>query len=215
MKKLWVVILLLLICSVSYGGRTTRPDSAPSYTNGPFDIGGSTNRITNPTTGEYIDLSSDGQITFDGDNETEISFDVDVSGNSATGPELFTTYTGDEVGVRNHLQITNTTTRFTIRDTTNNTETTFESIPSTGGLIISVDEDEVKTFSALQILIDNVEAAAYSANGNNFTGKQIFKTSQTPLVDTTCTTGQITWDTDYIYVCTTTSNWKRVVIQSW
>jgi len=31
----------------------------------------------------------------------------------------------------------------------------------------------------------------------------------------TGTTGTITWDADYIYVCTATNTWKRVAISTW
>ena len=31
----------------------------------------------------------------------------------------------------------------------------------------------------------------------------------------TGTTGTITWDANYIYVCTATNTWKRVAIATW
>ena len=45
----------------------------------------------------------------------------------------------------------------------------------------------------------------------NLTG--IIKQPQaTKAADATGTTGQIAWDSDYIYICTATNTWKRVAL---
>lgn len=47
-------------------------------------------------------------------------------------------------------------------------------------------------------------------------GLQINLASSTPAsASATGTAGQITWDTNYIYVCTATDTWKRVAIATW
>jgi hypothetical protein len=44
----------------------------------------------------------------------------------------------------------------------------------------------------------------------------IVTTSQTPATaGATGTTGEIAWDSDYIYVCVATNTWKRVAIATW
>jgi len=41
-------------------------------------------------------------------------------------------------------------------------------------------------------------------------------TTKTPATAaSTGTTGTITWDADYIYICTATDTWKRVAISTW
>lgn len=40
--------------------------------------------------------------------------------------------------------------------------------------------------------------------------------SFTPALSTSSgTTGSIRWDSDYLYVCTTTDTWKRVALSAW
>jgi len=46
-------------------------------------------------------------------------------------------------------------------------------------------------------------------NGDNFR----LRTSKTPA--TSGDTGDICWDADYVYVCTTTDTWKRSALTTW
>lgn len=47
-------------------------------------------------------------------------------------------------------------------------------------------------------------------------GKFGIDNAQTPSASNdTCTTGQIAWDTGYLYVCTTTDTWERVAVSTW
>lgn len=47
-------------------------------------------------------------------------------------------------------------------------------------------------------------------------GALIMSTTATPAsAAATGTTGQIAWDSSYIYVCTATNTWKRVAIATW
>lgn len=42
------------------------------------------------------------------------------------------------------------------------------------------------------------------------------RSSKTPAsASATGTQGQIAWDSDYLYVCTSTDTWKRVAIATW
>lgn len=43
-------------------------------------------------------------------------------------------------------------------------------------------------------------------------GKVIFTTTESPASSAACTAGQITWDADYIYVCTASGAWKRAAL---
>lgn len=55
-----------------------------------------------------------------------------------------------------------------------------------------------------------------SAGGLALTGKFYLSTTQTPAsAGATGTTGQICWDSSYIYVCTATNTWKRAAIATW
>lgn len=43
----------------------------------------------------------------------------------------------------------------------------------------------------------------------------IHTTSTPASAGSTGTTGTITWDADYIYVCVATDTWKRIAIATW
>ena len=44
----------------------------------------------------------------------------------------------------------------------------------------------------------------------------IISTSQTPAsASATGTAGTVTWDSDYVYVCTATNTWKRAALSTW
>jgi hypothetical protein len=50
------------------------------------------------------------------------------------------------------------------------------------------------------------------ANGDVSVGGILSSSPQTKTAVSTGTTGQICWDSDYIYVCTATNTWKRVAL---
>lgn len=54
--------------------------------------------------------------------------------------------------------------------------------------------------------------AAGSVAGTLNTAKIIVNTTQTPASNAACTTGEITWDASYIYVCTASGAWKRAAL---
>jgi hypothetical protein len=54
--------------------------------------------------------------------------------------------------------------------------------------------------------------SALTTTGDSLT----IQTTQTPSSATaTGTTGEIAWDSEYIYVCVSTNTWKRVAISTW
>jgi hypothetical protein len=54
------------------------------------------------------------------------------------------------------------------------------------------------------------------AGGNLvMTGQTIIATQTPASASATGTTGQIAWDSSYIYICTATNTWKRVAIATW
>lgn len=61
------------------------------------------------------------------------------------------------------------------------------------------------------------EALRIDTNSNTkLNGKLVINNSHTPSsASDTGTAGTITWDTNYIYVCTATDTWKRVAIATW
>jgi ribose/xylose/arabinose/galactoside ABC-type transport system permease subunit len=70
--------------------------------------------------------------------------------------------------------------------------------------------------------IDNIVIGGTTPVAGSFstlgvtTGQINIATSSTPASATaTGTTGDIAWDSDYIYVCVATDTWKRTSIQTW
>lgn len=53
------------------------------------------------------------------------------------------------------------------------------------------------------------------SNDVSISGKLVVPTSTPASSSATGTTGTITWDSSYIYVCVSTNAWKRVAIASW
>lgn len=54
-----------------------------------------------------------------------------------------------------------------------------------------------------------------STSGTTFTGPVIIPTFTPASASADGTAGQITWDADYIYVCTATNTWKRAALETW
>ncbi len=54
-----------------------------------------------------------------------------------------------------------------------------------------------------------------STSGTRFFGPVIIPTHTPASASDAGTTGQITWDADYIYVCTATNTWKRAALTTW
>jgi len=54
-----------------------------------------------------------------------------------------------------------------------------------------------------------------STSGTTFTGPVIIPTHTPASASASGTEGQITWDDDYIYVCTGANEWKRAALTTW
>jgi hypothetical protein len=72
------------------------------------------------------------------------------------------------------------------------------------------------TSTQTQISANNTQRILCDATGSSLSGTIVFSTSSTPAsASATGTAGTITWDSNYIYVCTATNTWKRVAIATW
>jgi hypothetical protein len=72
------------------------------------------------------------------------------------------------------------------------------------------------TSSQTQISANNTQRILCDGTGSSLSGTIIFSTSSTPAsASATGAAGTITWDSNYIYVCTATNTWKRVAIATW
>jgi hypothetical protein len=65
------------------------------------------------------------------------------------------------------------------------------------------------TVNASNIIAGNISATQITTTGNISVGNILSSLPQTKASNATGTTGQICWDSNYIYVCTATDTWKR------
>jgi len=66
------------------------------------------------------------------------------------------------------------------------------------------------------IIFADSGAVTFAGTISTSAGKLIVTTPETPATAAaTGTIGTITWDANYIYVCTATNTWKRVAIATW
>ena len=63
--------------------------------------------------------------------------------------------------------------------------------------------------NAANITAGNISATQITTTGNISVGNILSSLPQTKASNATGTTGQICWDSNYIYVCTATDTWKR------
>jgi hypothetical protein len=68
---------------------------------------------------------------------------------------------------------------------------------------------QVKVASSYGIVVD---ATTYITGTNVYTPTLTVATSSSPASGAACTTGTITWDASYIYVCTASGAWKRAAL---
>ncbi len=62
----------------------------------------------------------------------------------------------------------------------------------------------------------NVGLVGFSAPNVVVTNKLGISSTNVPtLANSTGATGQITWDSDYLYVCVATNTWKRANLVAW
>jgi len=92
---------------------------------------------------------------------------------------------------------------------------TFSEAPATGD---KVDVRLLQTTNSGGTYGDGNVASYISSYTGNITANNVTLTGilQSPQAtkasNATGTTGQISWDADYIYVCTATNTWKRVAL---
>jgi hypothetical protein len=68
------------------------------------------------------------------------------------------------------------------------------------------------TVNASNVFAGNISATQITTTGNVSVGNILSALPQTKAANAIGTTGQICWDSDYIYVCTATNTWKRAQI---
>jgi hypothetical protein len=65
-------------------------------------------------------------------------------------------------------------------------------------------------------LVNNTTSGTISYSGTTVTNGLLVASSSTPAsASATGTTGQICWDSSYVYVCVATNTWKRSALSSW
>lgn len=129
------------------------------------------------------------------------NFTVRVSGASITGTTgAFTTLTGQTISGANITGVSGTFTTQLSGATVTGVSGQFTNI--TGGTLNT-------TTGTAQVLTVGSE---FVTNADRIR----IATANTPAsAAATGTSGQISWDTNYIYVCTATNTWKRTAISSW
>ena len=185
-------------------------------------VGTTGERPGSPTTGQLRLNSSTGDLEFyDGanweganDNSSAITSEKFDGDNTTTAFTLSNSATTETVFVSLNGVIQLPTTAYTVSGTT----LTFTEAPG------SNDKIEVRQVAQSQSVsaLTNSSGTAYIETNSdatvdivgtevNLTG--IIKQPQaTKAADATGTTGQIAWDSDYIYICTATDTWKRVAL---
>lgn len=66
-----------------------------------------------------------------------------------------------------------------------------------------------QSVNAANVSAGNISATRITTTGNVSVGNTLSSLPQTKASNATGTTGQICWDSNYIYVCTATDTWKR------
>ena len=185
-------------------------------------VGTTGERPGSPTTGQLRLNSSTGDLEFyDGanweganDNSSAITSEKFDGDNTTTAFTLASSATTETVFVSINGVIQLPTTAYSVSGTT----LTFTEAPGSNDKIEVRKVAQSQTVSALT----NSAGTAYIETNSdatvdivatevNLTG--IIKQPQaTKAADATGTTGQIAWDSDYIYICTATNTWKRVAL---
>ena len=67
----------------------------------------------------------------------------------------------------------------------------------------------------VDLIVNGVTVASLSSTGLAVTGDVSVSTKTPASASATGVAGTITWDANYLYVCTATNTWKRVAIATW
>lgn len=98
---------------------------------------------------------------------------------------------------------------------------------ATGWIYSFTDDTAANSTKAFDYMIQAANKTAGTGNGGNVIlaggssiggtqGQVILPKSFTPATSsTTCITGTVAWDTNFIYACVSTNTWKRSAISTW
>ena len=185
-------------------------------------VGTTGERPSSPTTGQLRLNSSTGDLEYyDGanweganDNSSAITSEKFDGDSTTTTFTLSNSATTETVFVSLNGVIQLPTTAYTVSGTT----LTFTEAPGSND---KIEVRQVAQSQSVSALTNSGGTAYVETNSDatvdivgtevNLTG--IIKQPQaTKAADATGTTGQIAWDSDYIYICTATNTWKRVAL---
>jgi len=185
-------------------------------------VGTTGERPGSPTTGQLRLNSSTGDLEFyDGanweganDNSSAITSEKFDGDSTTTAFTLSNSATTETVFVSINGVIQLPTTAYSVSGTT----LTFTEEPGSND---KIEVRQVAQSRSVSALTNSAGTAYIETNSDatvdivatevNLTG--IIKQPQaTKAADATGTTGQIAWDSDYIYICTATNTWKRVAL---
>jgi len=185
-------------------------------------VGTTGERPGSPTTGQLRLNSSTGDLEFyDGanweganDNSSAITSEKFDGDNTTTAFTLSNSATTETVFVSLNGVIQLPTTAYSVSGTT----LTFTQAPGSNDKIEVRQVAQSQTVSALTnsggtAYVETNSDATVDIVGTEVNLTGIIKQPQaTKAADATGTTGQIAWDSDYIYICTATNTWKRVAL---
>jgi hypothetical protein len=77
------------------------------------------------------------------------------------------------------------------------------------GNLVGGNANISNSVNAFLVTAANISAVRIATTGSVSIGNLLSVSPQTKAANATGTTGQICWDSDYIYVCTATDTWKR------
>ena len=94
-------------------------------------------------------------------------------------------------------------------------ELTIDSVNDNTGFYADSSVLQIYTSSYVRIITDTADVGFnWYFNKNGTTGLPV--PAYVPSTATsTGTTGQVTWDSGYVYVCVATNTWKRATLNSW
>jgi len=189
-----------------------------------FDIptGTTSDRPTSPDTGTFRYNTSTSELEiwngtawqgFDQGSSTITSETFDGDGSTTTFT-LSAEATTNTVFVNLNGVLQTPTTAYSVSGTT----LTFTEAPATGDKIEVRKVALTESVSALTNATGNAYIQTNDSGTVDIVGSEVTLTGilqapqATKASNATGTTGQISWDADYIYVCTATNTWKRVAL---
>lgn len=145
---------------------------------------------------------------------------VGTTANDGTGDGLRDAFIRVNSNFANITSVGFTAANIRVTKTLYITDTTNSSSVDTGALVVDGGAGVAKDLYVGGNLIvegntSTVEREIVSVS-ETITGNLILGNTYAPVANTsTGTTGQITWDGDYIYICVATDTWKRANLSTW